>query len=324
MGHEVSTIVPVTRNARSILNRFAKKRDLSAYLSIFKGAFRKLLPNKYRNLIRVKSTKLKFFSKLYLNEVFVDVSDLRELVMEYDYFIVGSDQVWNEKWTKDFYFLNFSPKEKNIAYAASIGNDKLSNDYKSLLIEKLKNFKSISLREKNTVEIIRELIGIGTDLVLDPTLLLSDEEWRLLARKSEIKLEKKYLLTYFLGPAPDKEVNRTAKKFNLKIINLFNPKDTNYISASVEDFINLFMNASFVMTDSFHGTIFSIIFEKKFMTISRDDMNSRLVSLFDLLVLNDRHDKVDFINSEIDFINLSKILNKMREASHQFLVNSLK
>lgn len=320
MGHEVNTIVVKNSlnnlvNTKSLIKRIFKKRRVINYFLILKSFISVIETLKYRDNILLKNIKSEEFSLEYLNEVFIDEMELPNIIDNYDYFIAGSDQIWNENWTRDYYFLNFSPKGKNLAYAASIGNDTISNGFKKYLKDKLVNLNSISVREKFASEVIESIMGIKPQVVLDPTFLVSLEDWISVAKKSKITFNGNYLLTYFIGDAPLKEIRFFANKFNLKIVNLFNPTSfkNSFLSSSVEDFLKLFSGADFVMTDSYHGTIFSILFKKRFVVTSKKDMNTRIHTILEIFNLEDRLDNIDSLIAEIDIDKINEILESMKK-----------
>lgn len=325
MGHDVDTLVVKSDYQHpSFLKRISRKRNITDFLRIPRRLLHRFLDSKFNQQINSKKKKLEQFSFKYLNEIFIDQDRLSILPKQYDYFIAGSDQIWNENWNKDYYFLNFSPKEKNISYAASIGNDHISDDYREHLKRMLKNFKAISVREMLAQEMISDLVEETPAWVLDPTLLLNYKEWNEIAEQSELEVNGSYLLTYFLGDAPSSEIKHLAKNHGLDIINLYNSKNNYYLSASVEDFLKLFSQASMVLTDSFHGTVFSLIYEKKFVVLPRGDMNSRLYSILNTIDLENRFGDLTIINQEIDYKSFRSILDSLKIASLDFLKNNLK
>jgi polysaccharide pyruvyl transferase WcaK-like protein len=324
MGHDVDTLVVKSYIEQpTFLEKISRKRKISDYIRIPRRLLNRFLDSKYNQQINLKKKKLEQFSDKYLNEIFVDQDRLSFLSNQYDYIIAGSDQIWNEKWTKDYYFLNFSPKEKNIAYAASIGNDHISDDYRESLKEKLRNFKSISVRETLAQEMISNLVEERPLCLLDPTLLLDRKEWNVIADQSEILVKGNYLLTYFLDEAPSNEIKFIAKERGINVVNLYNPKNKKYLSASVEDFLKLFSQASMVLTDSFHGTVFSLIYEKKFVVLPRCDMNTRLHSILNLFGLENRFADITVIDEEIDYQIIKKIIKTKQMSSLEFLFNNL-
>lgn len=246
-----------------------------------------------------------------------------------DAYCAGSDQIWNSHWNEGVekaLFLDFVPKGKLcFSYAASIG---LSNipaneiDETKLLLDK---FEFLSLREDKGVELVKELGRTDAVQCLDPTLLMSKEEWSQYADDSYNG--KEYVLTYNLhhDPEIDKCAKAIASKFHLQIRNIsYNWHDIvrhGHLDwcPTVEGFLGLIKNAKYVVADSFHATAFSIIFEKPFVVITPEVASSRLSSLLKMLGL-DNHNinkftSLNVIEQPIDYIRVKSIIaTKQRES----------
>ncbi|MNJ37669.1 Polysaccharide pyruvyl transferase [compost metagenome] len=231
---------------------------------------------------------------------------------EFDVYVCGSDQIWNPQVVNehgvidDVYFLAFAPEgSKKISYASSIGHHQFIGGDKRIVANLLHDFSAISLREADGVTMISEILEEkNIKHVLDPTLLLSDSEWReIVTVKNSDKVEK-YILVYTV---PRSDLMRRAityykETLGIKVIGIdpmlkpIGPFDTHVRDAGPEDFVELFSNAEFVVTDSFHGVCFSVNFGKPFVLVSPGKRSNRMVSLFNLLGLNDR-----MVNSELEF-----------------------
>ena len=215
---------------------------------------------------------------------------------EYDGFITGSDQVWNWDLTKfdKTYFLDFVREDKKkVSYAASIGLKEIEEGKKEFYKTQLSSYDLISVREESAANIVQDLTGNTPELVCDPVFLLKKEDWAKVAAPVE---EKGYILLY--------SINRTkayayaqslAKEQNKKIVYLAAPlKQQGVFIAKREEgpaeFVSWFRNADLVVTDSFHGTAFSLLFNKQFVSLidSKNTRNSRIVDLLDKLDLSDR------------------------------------
>lgn len=250
-----------------------------------------------------------------------------------DAYCAGSDQIWNSHWNEGVekaLFLDFVPKGKLcLSYAASIG---LSNipaneiDETKLLLDK---FEFLSLREDKGVELVRELGRTDAVQCLDPTLLMSKEEWSLYADDSY--KGKEYVLTYNLhhDPEIDKCAKAIASKYHLQIRNIsYNWHDIvrhGHLDwcPTVEGFLGLIKNAKYVVADSFHATAFSIIFEKPFVVITPEVASSRLSSLLKMLELDDyninKFTSVKVIEQPIDYIRVKSIIAIKQRESISFL-----
>lgn len=255
---------------------------------------------------------------------------------KYDYFIVGSDQVWNPKYgsLSEIELLTFAETKKRISYAASFGISKLPEEYKDFARNELNKFNKISVRENEGKSIVKELTNReDIEVLVDPTMLLSVEEWDKVSKKPQNLKEGKYILNYFLGKIPeerDKEIKRIAEENGYYIINILDKNDPLYCSGPSE-FIYLEKHAELICTDSFHSVVFAILYNKPFIVFDRkgnndNNMNSRLQTLLSKFELNNR-----FINSRIenhllknDFKNVESILNEERKKSNEYLITALK
>lgn len=274
-------------------------------------------------------------------------SQLHALNSQFDTFICGSDQIWTPTAYNSKYFLDFVDNHlKKIAYAPSIGVSEINdNDIKEHMKKQLESFKYISVRETEGSRIIHSIAGKYAEVVLDPTLLLSKQDWKgLKALKLDSKLiNKPYLLCYFLGSAnkPWKSVERIAKLLKLEIVVIpVHPKDYGRRFKVINgvgpmEFLDLFENANFICTDSFHGTVFSVINEKAFVAYKRfsdkknTSQNSRIYNILSLLGLESQlycgNDKASIQNArKVNYEAVNKLLEEKREQSKGFLSNSIK
>ena len=208
---------------------------------------------------------------------------------EFDYFVAGSDQVWNPIFGgRDYEFLSFAPYSKRLSFAASFGVSLIPNnrleEYKTLL----SGMRYISVREEEGVRIINELTGRqDVDLTLDPTLLLERDYWEELILECSIAKPSHYIVTYFLGEEP-KAVNEFAEKVNLPVMRLNSIKNYVLNNCGPIEFLSILHDAEYVLTDSFHGLAFSIKFNKEFYIFRRkdsksEDMFGRITSLTNML-----------------------------------------
>lgn len=225
-----------------------------------------------------------------------------------DCIIVGSDQIWRPVHLMFLYkshvqesFLDFAKdwKGKRIAYAASFGVDKweFSSEDTSICKELAKLFDAISVREDSGVQLCKDYLGIKADLVLDPTLLLQQTDYIKLIKETRVENYKGKLFGYILDKTPEKIalVEKIAKEMRLQPfyvdLSFGDIKDSveQRILPSVEQWLTYFYDAEYVVTDSFHGCVFSIIFNKRFVTIGNEERGmSRFKSLLSLLGLESR------------------------------------
>lgn len=332
MGYYVETI-KVKRNITS-------SRDLS---KLKKMSFQEImfriksiyLNKKFSNKIIERNKNIYNFSKKFINEsnfVVEDNSLNKSISDSYDCFFVGSDQVWNSNYIfgqNSFYLEGIEPKKKN-SICASIGLDHLENSDSKKLIEKIKDFNAISVREKEAKDIIHQFSNQDVTVLLDPTMLIDEEIWNnLISNELYLKKEKNYILIYSLG-AIDKKYRKKVKKIatdnNLKIIDLADTK-SKYYSVDPIGFISLIKDAKLVFTDSFHGTVFSILMKKPFITTSRitiNSLNSRINNLLDIFGLSDRNiknfDQLDVFY--IDYSHVDEILKNERMRAKEFILSA--
>ena len=291
----------------------------------------------YKNQIKKRNSLFSIFNDKYVifSKERVDKKyDLTKLSSLYENFIVGSDQVWNPYAyrNKDIDFLSFSPKQKNISYAVSFGIEELEQKFEEVYIKGLKNFNYISVREEKGAEIAKKITGRDDiEVSIDPTMLLTKEEWIKVEQKPQQLKDKKYILNYFLGELSKErkdEIQKIAKENNCKIINILDKKDPFYASGPSE-FLYLERNAFLVCTDSFHSCIFAILFNTPFIVFNREDksvnMNSRIETLLSKFNLQDRYYKgrIDQKLLKADYEEAYRKLEDEREKSFKYLNKSL-
>lgn len=254
-----------------------------------------------------------------------------------DYYIVGSDQVWNP-WLgrlRDVELLRFTKQnDKKIAYAASFGVDNLEEKHIRSIKSDLMRFNKISVRENTGKEIVERITGRkDIEVVLDPTLLLEAAEWNNIVESPPYDLPQKYVLCYFLGKKTN-NVREAIEKFgrnkNCEIIDVLDAK-TIYYTTGPAEFLYLIREAELVCTDSFHAAVFSLIFDKSFVVFERDqegvvNMNSRIKTLLNNFRLIGREYNGNSItdkNLYHDFSEAYKILEKERKKSKMFLKKAI-
>lgn len=261
---------------------------------------------------------------------------------EYLKFIVGSDQLWSpavEPKRRYFYFLDFvCDNSKKNSYAPSIGTVNLSTDTKALLKEKLESFSNVSCRERANADTLSKLIGRKVEYVLDPTLLLNNDEWMQLSES--IKMPDDYILCYILGTKKclSDYAQTLGRQNNIPVYYIVTrPEYINYPNAlrnvSVGQFLSLISKASCVITDSFHGTMFSINLGVNFYSFSKRESNNsilndndRLLDILSVLGLENRYkDDTDLTyEGDIVYDKTYDILRNLRESSLMYLKNIVK
>lgn len=271
------------------------------------------------------------FRQSFLNlspEKFSDDDDLSSLNEEYDIFVAGSDQIWNIKFVgikKDF-FLSFVSSNKNkIAYAPSIGDSNAEFQKNSLLLHKLlESFNAISSRETKGASVLSKITNKDVPVVLDPTMLIDPVIFKEMA--TQIKPDH-FLFAYFVGNADIRCVKTIAKKKKLKIkyqAAQFIPNADNILRFGPLEFIGFIKSADYVVTSSYHGVIFSILFQKQFCVCKLSSTDDRVISLLERLNLTSRifHEGFD-IDEPINYNEVHKIISKERIKSLRFLADAL-
>lgn len=271
---------------------------------------------------------IKYTLKSYDRRSLKEISKLK-----CDKYVIGSDQVWNPyfKRMSKIDFALFASCENVISYAASFGINKIPKSKWKFYIKGLNNISKISVREEKGAEIVKELTGRDAEVVLDPTLLLSQEEWKNVMKKPKNIPNKKYILTYFLGNISNenmKKIEKIAECNNFEIVNLGDLKYSQYYIAGPSEFLWYCCNAEIIFTDSFHGCVFSIIFDKTFYYMERNDksfsMNSRIDTLLSKLELEDRVlVNWNYVCLQHDYIRARKMLKLEQKKSLIFLRNAL-
>ncbi|WP_314578210.1 polysaccharide pyruvyl transferase family protein [Enterococcus gilvus] len=308
--------------------------------SLIKMFFRKReYGNSFTQMTKLKSPKLQPFTENNLKIRTVEKEDLYTIESQYDFFIVGSDQVWNQSAISDnTFFLDFVPYEKRYSYAASFGKSEILNADKRYFKKNIESMKKISVREFAGKEIVHNLTGRDACVHVDPTMLLTSCEWRKLAQQEDTGWlpRKKFILIYTLrgmDKAIKKELVEIAEKNSYEIISIMGDSiDENSRILSVIQFIQAIDRAELVITDSFHGTVFSIILNTPFQVLERKtgNMNSRIDTLLDKFNLSKNSNKINTSLEEIlitDFSGVESILLRERKKSMKyfdsFLIDSV-
>ncbi|MEH6704702.1 MAG: polysaccharide pyruvyl transferase family protein [Galbibacter orientalis] len=294
---------------------------------------------RYKMISRFKSF---IKATLSLSKLIEDNDNFNDVTFNYDVFVSGSDQIWNpsivseSKSIDPVYFLSFAPLgSKKISYASSIGHHSFTKIEKIEVMKLLKDFSHISVREKDGRQKLAEILPEREiEVVLDPTLLLSKNDWLHKLKLNNLEVPKeKYILVYSV-PRTElirKAVDYFSKKLNYKVISIdkmlmpLTKVDNHVNNAGPREFIQLYANASFVISDSFHGLCYAINFEKPFVAVSSNKVGNRQENLLALLQIKEKdvlvrsEDDFKNISSEMDFTNVRKKLQHYREKSMDYL-----
>lgn len=262
---------------------------------------------------------------------------------DYDLYITGSDQVWNMRWYRAAFFLDFVKGKDKISYAASMATDNITEEEQNLIAKHLRDFNGVSVREKNDLRLLSGIDCVTPQLTLDPTLLLSREDWDKIT--ADRMIDQEYVFCYYLGV--DKENRRLAKQFAKKhklklvtvpFINGLNCADCGFgderLYVGVEQFLSLIKYAKYVFTDSFHAVVFSNIYQRQYFVFNRSskgEMNSRIYNVTELFENPERFcdtkekESLQYIET-LEPINYNRDFEKydiLKEQSIKFLLDNL-
>ena len=293
------TAVPAPVPQKPFFSRFVSRCIRSFRYRFFEKPRNARYEDYKRNILPLRAEAFSAFQNIithsdvvYVLETVVSAAD------RYDCLIAGSDQVWNFDWFNPAFFLDLPAcHARRLAYAASAGRVMFCEDETAYLRRTLPRFDAVSVREKDLADVLNEMLE--TDRIVqtvDPTLLLSADEWGALA--SPRLLGKKYLFCYYLhnDSSLSDLARKAARKYRLKIATIpfpgieYNQEDIRFgtyrfDAASPADFLSLIRHAEYILTDSFHATVFSLLFGKRFVAFPREDANQmggRLKTLTEL------------------------------------------
>lgn len=287
-------------------------------------------------------SQISAFKEFRKSEMGINSACIKEpkMIKGYDALITGSDQIWNAYITASdsAYFLDFvDSSTKRISYAASIGEDKLDDYTDSYIRHNINFIDEISVREKSAAEIVSQMTDKPISVVIDPVFLPSMDSWRRIAGGRII--QEPYALVYAIHGSllPYDIVTHYAGTTGLKAYSIqYNGQliqrenlDTKFaFKIGPKEFINLFLYADFVVTDSFHGTAFSLRFNKKFVAVPPKIRQSRIKDLLSEMQLFDRlcSDKNDYLNvceQPIDYSTVNTIIERERASGSAFLLNAV-
>lgn len=311
-----------TITKRYSIKKITELRSIKEFIKyILSNSAAKKLQLEFNNF---NETYLKLSNKEYYKD------NIREANKVYDLFITGSDQVWNLELSGEdtSYFLDFvDSDDKKNSYAASFGYKYVPEKYRELNKKLLENYNRISVREKQGENIIHELLKKKSQVVLDPTLLLRKNEWKEVIKKPLNK--KEYILLYRVASTPHiiEFTKNLAKKTGCEIIYINSsykiiPGMKNIRNANPQEFLGYIENAKYVVSSSFHGVIFSIIFEKNFfyeLSNNKNNFNSRIenivseLGLKERIILNGENSNI-YKNINYDIVN-EKLDKKIDEST---------
>lgn len=317
----------VLKNLKSVLFSFPIRKKYSAL----------------RGIIQLFSSKCvydHFFKEnTNLTKPYYSIEQLQKHCPKADIYLTGSDQVWNSYHNRGIdhiFYLDFTPKNsKKISYAASFGKKQLDEWEIPETRKLLQRYQAISVREKSAIKILNDLEIPNGKLVLDPTLLLTSDEWR--SRIPSINIKEKYLLIYSVEPNKIRLIEYAkmiAQKLDLQIylvewgIKKISGVDKMLSFITPLELMSYFDNAAFIIASSFHGTAWSINLNKHFISIAPEKFSSRAKDLLNLLELSERYFEKDNFQldkamARINYEKPNQILEKFRKESKHYLIEAI-
>ena len=335
LGYDAELIDYIFPNGRHKQKRSLMKRIKS---TLFKWAFCLSILRKNKRFARFYKAYYKCSERQFAHP---------EALMKYDYpydiLVTGSDQVWNpiHVLTDTSFFLPFAHEHTpKVAYAPSFSVSSVPEGFDAIIRPYVESYSHLSVREKSGLDIVSALTDKEVTMVCDPTLLLTKDDWTLLAEQSEIKVSEPYILVYVLSyaynpyPAINAIIEKVQQELNLPLILLDAPildmkfKNARFIKdAGPAEFLYLVQHASFIITTSFHGTAFALNFGIPFYSVIKDrsGFDTRMMDLIDA-VEADRaivYDRPIDRPLTMEYADIAKRLEGMREHSQDYLKRSL-
>lgn len=293
------------------------------------------LPGRINSYLAGRKQNFDAFKKNYLKvteHMFKSNEELKKQCPKADVVIAGSDQIWNPLFQngkdKAFYLDFVADGTKKVSYAASMVVTKLDETQKTFVKTMLQDFDKISVREKSATDVLKDM-GISAVAVMDPVFLLDSSIWNKLIENEDEICKQPYLFLYdFENDSNLKQfAERLAEKNNLKIISFFDDKNRHVKAAGPIQFLKLIKGADYILSNSFHATAFSVIFEKDFFVFKRkENLNSRMKELLEGIDLTDREIEPGQAIKDmpsIDYLKVNSLLDGKMEQSRMFLKTSI-
>ena len=310
-------------NWNRIINK-NKPRGAKDYLKI---VYRALL----RGKIKASHDKRQSFVTSMMNvEYLANDEAFRIMATEHknEVFLAGSDQIWNPERCNHIFFLDFADKSRRISYAASMGSTKLDEEKRELYKSWLSSFDSISVREKACKKVLEELTEKEISVNIDPTFLVEREKW--IALEKEYPIKGKFILLYMLywNSGFKDELIELKRRTGLPIYCVCPDvsgvyADHRLYDVGVEEFLWLVDHAEYVVTSSFHGAAFSIIFKKQFAPLINPSQPSRIQNLLEVLSVSPLDIKELGAGKRINYDGVDERIEKERQRSSEYLKEAI-
>lgn len=338
MGHTVEFVNYVNKFEQNQNHLISNRKDLGIVKNI-KITILNVILGRYINRCRAFR---KFHTRYKLSKRYTNLTDMTGL--NYDILLSGSDQLWNPDifgGIDQAYLLNFGFAVKRVAYAASAGSHKFSEQERELIYPLLRQYNAISVREENLKEQLSNMLKVDLPMVLDPSFLLSPQEWLTVPSNKPV-IDKKYILLYMINVPYKyykihyaKIVRYYAEKLNAKVYAITSDSfptyyccDNNLSHITPEDFIHIINGAQLLISSSFHGIAFAINLNCKFVALKSPNparvqnllhtcgLESRIIDSFD-------ESKCESLLNDIDYTPVNSIINSLRTRSYNWLKEQL-
>lgn len=291
--------------------------------------------------LRKKNNFGRFYSKFYkLSAYYPTFDSLHKNPPKYDIYCTGSDQVWNPLYTKTdtSFLLSFvDDKATKFSYAASFAIGDIPGEYKDFYVKYLSQYQKISVRESSGINLVKELTEKDATLVCDPTILLTRNEWDIIADQTRIRITKPYILVFMLSdsfnPFPEVQhiIDTIQERLRIQVVYLnggkryYFRKDSKVIkTAGPSEFVDLIRHAEYVITSSFHATVFSSIYSRPFTSIvKRSHRDSRILSYLERVGMRNCALYYDSVEVPMSKTMATDKIDSFRDESNDFLKECL-
>lgn len=321
------------------LRKYKKNISKSQKIKTYTKQTAKLYLKEYWKIRKFNNFERAINNDLNTTKIFRNLKELKSENFDYDIIIAGSDQIWNYDLTKKVdpaYFIDFGPEKAiKIAYAPSLGKDKITDSAKDVFKKYLRNFDHLSIREETSKDAIKELTDNDIKVVSDPTFLLDKTVYDEHKIKSSYS-KKEYIYVHFIGGVDEnviKSAEYVSNKLGVPVLHnskkgIFENELDSRISIHPNEMLSVIENAEFIVSNSFHFTALPIIFEKKFITIPHSKRPGRMLNLLGNLDLKDRlifdsSNISDDIFNDINYVKVAKKIQKSKDSSLEYLFSSI-
>lgn len=304
-------------------SRNFNKTKIHSLRSLMKALFEVLF---YRKRKDAYQKRMNFITQNMNVEYFSTYNEFKEKAEKdsADIFLAGSDQIWHPNHCNPIFFLDFVKDKKRVSYAASMGKTEISSDKMELFGKLIRNFDSISVREQECASVISNLTNNHVSVHIDPTFLISSDDWRKL--EVEYKIRGPYILLYMLyyDKSCKEKIRKLKRQTGLPVYAISNSlskvcADKVLYDVGVEEFLWLIDHAQYVVTSSFHGVALSIIFNKKFAPVINPVTPSRISHLLRILSVPTVDIEELASTPSFDYQTVNELIAKEKEKSLQYI-----